>query len=132
MIPILLVLFLVMTVPASARPHPLRWAKMHKLQIAADVLMVGASALDVASTRSALAEGNYEANPLYGTRPGLGRLLAIKAAFVLPIAAANVFVDRYTSHEPRWKRSEILIPSAIFSVPEIWAAHHNWALGKAR
>ncbi|HVB34175.1 MAG TPA: hypothetical protein VNJ52_07395 [Patescibacteria group bacterium] len=124
--------FLALTVPASARPHPLRWVKAHKLQISADALMIGASALDVASTRSALARGNYEANPLYGSRPSLGRLLLVKAAFVVPVAIGNSFLDRRTRGQPLSKRSEILIPALILSVPQLWAAHHNWTLPKPK
>jgi hypothetical protein len=130
--PTALVLLLLMAVPASAQPHPLRWIRTHKLQIVADALMVGSAALDVASTRSALAEGNHEGNPIYGARPGLGRLLAIKAAFILPIAAGNNFLDRHSRGGSRRSRAEILIPSLILSIPEIWAAHHNWKLGPVR
>lgn len=124
--------FLALTVPASARPHPLRWIKTHKLQIAADALVIGASALDVASTHSAVGNGGREANPLYGARPSWSRLLAVKAAFDVPAIVGNDFLDRYTRGGPRWRRSEVLVPALILAVPQIWAAHHNWALPKTQ
>lgn len=130
--PIAFLIFLALAIPAWSRPHPLHWAKTHKLQIAADLLVAGASAIDVASTRSALAQGNHEANPLYGPHPSLARLLAIKIALDLPVAAGNNLLDQRTRGASRWRRLEILIPALILSGPEIWAAHHNWTLGKAR
>ncbi|HVB97984.1 MAG TPA: hypothetical protein VNJ12_01450 [Candidatus Dormibacteraeota bacterium] len=129
--PAVILVFLALTAPASARAHPLRWARSHVLEIAADALMIGASALDVASTRSAVRGGNYEANPLYGARPGLGRLVLVKAAFDVPVAVGSYFLGRRTRDEPRWKRAEILMPALILAIPQLWAAHHNWTLRKA-
>lgn len=126
------ILFLALAVPAAAHPRPLHWIKAHKLQICADALIIGASALDAASTRSALAHGNYEANPLYGARPSLARLLIVKAAFAVPVALSDDWLDRRTRGQPLWRRSEILLPAAILSVPQIWAAHHNWTLDKSK
>lgn len=124
--------FLALAVPASAHPHPLRWIAAHKLQVAADALMIGASALDVASTRAAIDNGGYEANPLYGARPGLSRLLAVKAAVDLTVAVGNGFLDRHTRGQSRWKRLEMFIPAFVVSVPQIWAAHHNWTSSAAQ
>lgn len=125
-------LLLAMALPASAHPHPLRWLHAHKLQLAADTLIVGASALDVASTRAAISHGAYEANPLYGSRPGLGRLVAVKAAIDLPVVLGTLFLGRYTRGQSRWKRSEVLIPAIALSVPQFWAAHHNWSARPVR
>ena len=130
--PAAILLFLALAIPASAHPHPLRWARSHKLQMAADALIIGASALDAVSTRSAVRSGNYEVNPLYGIHPGVGRLVLVKAAFAVPAAVGIYYLGRRTSDEPHWKRAEILIPALILAIPQIWAAHHNWTLHKAQ
>ena len=123
---------LVFVAPALARPHPLDWIGTHKLLIAADAVLAASSALDVASTRAAMSGGNSEANPLYGARPGLGRLIAVKLAIDLPFAVGNSFLDRYTREGSPWKRSQMLLPSFILAAPQIWAAQHNWSLHPAK
>ena len=95
-------------------------------------LLIGASALDVASTRSAVGNGSYEANPLYGRRPSLARLVTIKAAFDLPVVLGSHFLDRRTSGDSRWRRAEVFLPSLAVAIPQFWAAHHNWTLRKAQ
>lgn len=129
---VMLALFLALAVPASARPHPLRWIRAHKVQMAADALMVAASALDIASTRASLGKGNYESNPLYGRHPSLARLWAVKAAFDIPVAVGNNWLDRHTRGRPLWRRSEVLMPAIILSVPQLLAAHHNWTMRSPR
>lgn len=61
--------------------------------------MLGGHILDALSTHAALKRpGVEEANPVFGKRPGLGKLLGIKAAGAIPTA---ILLDKMHDKHPK-------------------------------
>lgn len=74
-------------------------AKSHVPMHAALALMAGGQAWDGLSTQRALDRyGTHEANPIYGSDPSLGRILATKAAIFGPLGYA---LDKMYDKHPK-------------------------------
>lgn len=87
----LLVALLVAT-GAQAQETPIRDRSLHPWPY---VALVAGNVLDVYSTERQIARGCVEANPLYGSRvPSLGRIVAVKAAVLVPLSVALAQLQR--------------------------------------
>lgn len=98
--------------PEALRPHLLAMMDTQertatapppsKLPMMASLGIMGAGQVaDALSTHRAVKRGASESNPVYGKKPSLGKLLAIKAATNVPLA---VVFEKLHKHHPKLAR----------------------------
>jgi len=87
-------------------------------KLAIPMMALGAGA-DIYSTHKALNRpGTYEKNPIYGERPGLGKMILIRG---LGTAASTYLLDDVAKKNPKTAK----IAAGLLSGLGMYIAHHN-------
>ncbi len=100
----------------------------YKLGIAGGLLAWAAgAALDVISTRQALAVGLVETNPIYGSHASVLELLYVSIIALVVTAALYYLMEKEdkTKYLAWWVP---LVMGVASAAPRVWAAVHNWKL----